>query len=528
MFEFKSGFVFLSRFSDFSDKAHRVSKKKSILISIFLLSAFTLPDHAIGYEKPAVFEDVIEVHLDNGMLFLLLPRHDVPVISGQILVKVGNVDNQVGQTGLAHMFEHMAFKGTDRIGTRDWTAEKAVQDSVEQVGLILSIELSKGLLAATDRIDSLRVELDRLTEAQIALTVPNEFPLILESHTFDFNASTSEDFTRYYMEVPANRLELWMLMESERFQFPSYREFYRELEIVKEERRQRTDDNPRGLAWEQLQSLAFSAHPYRFPTIGYMSDLEALNHEQAMAFRNLHYVPENAIGVLVGDFEPERTKELLQDYFGDIPAGPLPPPIPTREPPRMGLQRGQIVKGTEPGLFMAFPGFHPKSRKARIAELLSSVLSRDRTSRLDKRLDIQEHAVQLVSTSSNWGLNRYPGIFTIQANPLEGFSNETVEKMIWEELDRLQEEPPSIQRLDDIRSSYRKDYYYSLETNKSLTRALINAQAIQGDWRNTYQRFEEYEDITPEEVRALAAELFQRQKASIVYLEPEEEEAGNE
>ncbi|MFH1864598.1 MAG: insulinase family protein, partial [Candidatus Eisenbacteria bacterium] len=260
------------------------------LTSLVLTLVLASQSLAAPAQSPAVFENVRELRLDNGMLFLLLPRHEVPTISGRILVRAGNVDNQVGQTGLAHMFEHMAFKGTDRIGTREWEAEQAVQDSVEAVGLELSREISELAFADSARIEVLRRELDRLTEAQIALTVPDEFPLILDSHAFDFNASTSEDFTRYYMEIPANRLELWMLMESERFQHPSFREFYRELEIVKEERRERVEDNSEGMAWELLQSLAFTAHPYRFPTIGYMSDLEALTHVQAREFRRKQYV----------------------------------------------------------------------------------------------------------------------------------------------------------------------------------------------------------------------------------------------
>ncbi len=499
------------------------------LISLVLTLALAAQGVAAPLQRPAVFEDVRELRLDNGMLFLLLPRHGVPMISGRILVKVGNVDNQVGQTGLAHMFEHMAFKGTDRIGTRDWEAEQVVQDSVEVVGLELSREISQRAYADSARIEVLRRELDRLTEAQIALTVPDEFPLILESHTFDFNASTSADFTRYYMEIPASQLEFWMLMESERFQHPSFREFYRELEIVKEERRERVEDDPEGAAWELFQSLAFMAHPYRLPTIGYMSDLEALTPVQAREFRDKYYVPANAIGVLVGNFDPTEAESLIREYFGDIPDAPVPPPIPTQEPPQRGMRRATLRKGTESGVFLAFPGVHPRSRRASAARLLSSVLSRDRTGRLNRRLDIEEHAVQSVWTSPDWGLKRYPGVFAIHVVPLEGFSNDDVEELIWEELERLQTEPVSPERLEQIRSAYRKDYYYSLETNSGLADVLLRAQATRDDWRSTYQRFDEYESITPEEVTRLAADLFQREKASVVFLEPEEvKEADHE
>jgi predicted Zn-dependent peptidase len=504
-----------------SNSRRRAPLLAATLLVLLCAPLLTAQAEEGAFRKPGLFDAVETVTLENGMLFLLLPRHNVPSISALILIEAGNVDNEVGQTGLAHMFEHMAFKGTDRIGTRDHGAELAVQKEVEAAGLKLTAEVAKGHLADAATIDGLRTELQNLTEQQIALTVPSEFSRLLETYTFDFNASTSPDFTDYNMELPANHLEVWMLMESERFQYPSFREFYREIEIVKEERREQVEDDPAGLARELLLSLAFTTHPYRFPTIGYMSDLEALNHEQAAAFWKTYYVPANALGVLVGDFDPASAKRMLRDYFGDIPAAQPPPPITTREPPQQDLRRATLRKGTERSLLIAFPGFHPKSREASVARLLASALSKDKTSRLDRRLDIEEHAVQRVWASVNWGYLRYPGLFVIGARPLEGFGNEDIERMIWEELDRLQSDPVGEAKLDQIRSAYRKDYYYGLETNSSLAEELAYAQAIHGDWRETYQRFDDYDDITPAEVTRLAAELFQRNKASIVYLEPE-------
>ncbi len=473
------------------------------------------------FQKPGVFDSVETHTLENGMRFLLLPRHDVPSISARILVRAGNVDNNVGQTGLAHMFEHMAFKGTDRIGTRDHAAELVVQKKVETAGLKLTAEVAKGYLADAATITRLRTELQELTEQQIALTEASEFSRLLETYTFDFNASTSKDFTDYHMELPANHIEAWMLLESERFQHPSFREFYREIEIVKEERRERTEDDPEGLADELLLSLAFTAHPYRFPTIGFMSDLDALNHEQAETFWKTYYVPSNAIGVIVGDFDPSEAKRMLDDYFGDIPAAPDPPPIATQEPQQRGIRRGTLRKGTERTLSIAFPGFHPASREASVARLLASVLSKDKTSRLDKRLDIDEQIVQSIWATANWGFLRYQGLFVIGATPLVSSNNEEVEGMIWEELERLQSEPTSDAELDQIREAYRKDYYYGLETNSSLAKELVYAQAIHGDWRESFKRFDSYSDISANEVTELAADLFQRDRASIVYLEPE-------
>jgi len=475
--------------------------------------------------RPEVFDKVVEYRLDNGMLFLLLPRSGTPSVSGRILFRVGNVDNPRGQSGLAHMFEHMAFKGTDRIGTTDFEAEMAVQDSVDLVGSERAQEISKRQRADAERIASLTADLDRLMEKQSAYIVPMEFPQLYDKYTLDFNAFTTEDFTIYYTDLPANDLEVWMLMESERIQHPVFREFYPELEVVKEERRSSVDDNPYRKARELQQSLAFTAHPYRSPTIGYMSDLETLTEEEAEAFYATYYVPNNAIAALVGDFDLAQAEQWIQDYFGDIPAGPPPPEIGTVDPPQQGMRRAIHRQGTDPGLYVSFPGFPPGTREARIAELLASVLSRDETSRLDRRLSSQEKAVRSIWVSANGGFERYPGCFLIGARPLEGFSNEQVEAMIWEELNRVVSEPVPQWKLDEIRASYRKRYYYTLETNHSLAEELVEEQAAGGDWRQSFEKYEEYETITVDEVAEMARTLFTEDKATVVYLEPEDQKA---
>lgn len=243
---------------------------------------------------PGVFQRVEEFRLDNGMLFLLLPRHDVPTVAGRIRFRVGNVDSPAGRSGVAHMFEHMAFQGTDAIGAGDPQQERAVEDSVRAVGLALSTELVKHDRADTARVHQLQAELGRLNERQAEVTVPNEFPRLYDQYTYNFNAWTSPDFTEYQTDVPANALEVWMLMESERIQHPSFRGFYRERDVVMEERHE-SEDSPTDMAWELLGATVWQAHPYQLPVIGYMSDLQTLTLQDAEAFRSTYYVPGNAV-----------------------------------------------------------------------------------------------------------------------------------------------------------------------------------------------------------------------------------------
>jgi predicted Zn-dependent peptidase len=492
-------------------------------------TARALPgDEAPPSFRPGVFDRVEEFRLDNGMLFLLLPRRDTPTVSGHLMVRAGNVDNPVGQTGLAHMFEHMAFKGTDRIGTTDWSAEKEIQDSVSTMTSALARETGRRERGDGQRVEELQGELDRLLERQSEYIVPVEFPRLYDGYTVNFNAWTSPDFTTYWTELPANNLEVWMLMESERLQNPVFREFPQERQVVMEERRQHTEESPVRAAWELAYSLAFTAHPYRFPTIGYMSDLETLTLEQADRFFETYYVPASCVAALVGNFDSGQAKQMILDYFGDIPAGPPPPEITTVEPSPRGMRRAELRQGSQRRVFLCFPGFGPSDPKRIVAGLLSSVLGRDETSRLNRRLDVEEHAAGRINVSSTGGYLRYPGVFEIEVETLEGFTNERVEELVWEELERVVSAPVSEEKLDEIRRSYRNSYLRSLETNSGLAEELAGHQQIHGDWRVTYRRFEDYARVTPEDVTDLARELFRRDLATVVYLEPEEaEDEGN-
>jgi len=499
----------------------------TVVASIFCLQAHNASawssspaENPISPDHPALFGQVQEFRLDNGMLFLLLPRHDVPMVSGFITVKVGNVDNPTGSTGLAHMFEHMAFKGTDRIGTRDAEGEKAVRDSIAVVGAELSGLLRNKAVADSASVAHLRSEIVRLGKREAEFLIPMEFPRSYDQYTYNFNAYTNQDFTAYYATLPANNLEVWMLMESERLQNPAFREFYAEVEVVKEERREHSDDSPEGMAAEALKSLAFGSHPYHYPTIGYMEDLETLDPQQIDAFWRKYYTPSNMVAALVGDFELDATKDLIRDYFGDIPPGPVPAGPELSVPERGEARHVSHYQGAERRLLMAFPGFAPDDPRLPAAGLLSSVLARNKTSRLDRRLDLQEGVSRSIYCSATGGYQRYQGLFTITIDLMGDATNEQVEDLVWQELEKLQTEPVSQEKLDEIRASYRKGFIFQLEKNDDLVEMLATNQTSHGDWRWSYQRFNKSDEVTVDEITQLARELFVRENASVVYLEP--------
>jgi predicted Zn-dependent peptidase len=477
---------------------------------------------ASAFTPPAIFERVEEVRLENGMLFLLLPRHEVPVVSGRIRFRAGNVDCPAGRSGVAHMFEHMAFMGTDRIGVKDRPAEIAVEDSLKAVGRALCAEVALHEKGDTTRVRLLRTELDRLGQRQYDVTNLNEFSRLYDRYSYYFNAWTNTDFTSYETDVPANALEVWMLMESERLQNPSFRGFYRERDVVIEERREGEDD-PTDQAWEALDATAFMAHPYHLPVIGYMSDLQTLTQEAAEEFYRTYYVPGNAVCALVGDFDPVEAKRLITAYFGDIPAGPAPPPVHTVEPPQRGMRRTVLRQGTERELFLAFHGFVPTDPRYVTATLLADVLSRDITSRLDRRLDIKEKAATSVWASASGTGDRYPGLLLIHAKPLEGFTNEQVEKMVWEELAGVISNPVTPGKLKEIQASRRKRFYRELVTSPASADFLVGGQMVYGDWRQAVDVVRRTDEATADEVTALARQMFTPDRATVIMVEPEDQ-----
>src|ERR1700683_1211139 len=262
---------------------------------------------------------VTEFSLANGMHFIVLERHEAPVVSFHTYVNAGSVDDPKGRTGLAHMFEHMAFKGTETIGSTDWAAEKKALDNIERVYDQLDAERAKLAKADPEKIKTLEAQVHEAVEKADSFVVPNLYPKIIEENGgVGMNASTGEDSTDYFYNFPANRVELWFYLESSRFLHPVYREFYKERNVVREERRMRVESDPQGKLMEQMLATAIAAHPYRVMPGGWASDIENLRVKDAEKFFNEYYAPANITMGIVGDVNPAQTKRLAEEYFGRL------------------------------------------------------------------------------------------------------------------------------------------------------------------------------------------------------------------
>ncbi|MBE0618697.1 MAG: insulinase family protein, partial [Proteobacteria bacterium] len=409
---------------------------------------------------------VAERRLANGLTVLVLPRHAAPTVSLQMTFRVGGVDEPAGQTGTAHLLEHMLFKGTRTLGTADWSREAPLLEQIETVGRALDAERRKGEAADPTRVEELADRLAELQQAHRPLVVKDEIDgIYARNGAVGFNASTSADLTSYTVSLPANRLELWARIESERMRDPVLREYYVERNVVEEERAQRYGSDPGGRLYEALLSTAFAAHPYRDPVIVWPSDLAGLDIADTREFYERHYGPDNCVVAAVGDVDPEAFFQLAERYFGPLPPRGSGPGYRTEEPSQGGPKRVEVVFEAEPRLLV---GFHKPTLPHRddyVFDVIDAVLADGRASRTRRELVDRRRVAASVSTVNGLPGARYPNLFAVFLTPVSGVAPEEAEAAVLAELERLAEEPPTADELAKVVRRLEADRVRSLLSN---------------------------------------------------------------
>src|SRR5450631_4169889 len=348
--------------------------------ALFLLVPALLAAQSVAELQKSFEKKVTEFTLANGLHFIVIERHEAPVVSFHTYMNVGSVDDPGGESGLAHMFEHMAFKGTPTIGTKNWPAEKAAMDAVEGVYDRLDAERNKGPRADPKKIAAQQMELEAAMEKADSYVEPNEYDRVVESNGgLDMNAGTGEDSTNYYYSFPSNRIELWFLLESERFYHPVFREFYKERDVVREERRMRVESSSQGKLVEALAATAYAASPYRNMPGGWASDIDHFRRPDAERFYKQYYVPANMTLGIAGDVDPAEARRLAEKYFGRLPARPLPSQYRTAEPLQEGEKRVAVSSPAQPFMILAYKRPDRHSPDDAALAVLDSVLSDGRT-----------------------------------------------------------------------------------------------------------------------------------------------------
>jgi predicted Zn-dependent peptidase len=463
---------------------------------------------------------VAEQTLPNGLTVLVLPRRGAPTVSLQMTFRVGGVDEPAGQTGTAHLLEHMLFKGTRTLGTVDWDREAPLLREIEEVGRSLDAE-RRAPAPDAERMAALAGRLARLQEAHRPLVVKDEIDgIYARNGAVGFNASTSTDLTSYTVSLPSNRLALWAQIEADRMRDPVLREYYVEREVVQEERAQRFGSDPGGRLYEALLSTAFAAHPYRDPVIGWPSDLRTLDIADTRAFYRRHYGPDNCVVVAVGDVEPAAFFDLMERYFGAIPARGAGTTYLTEEPPQAGPKRVEVEFDAEPRLIAAFHKPTLPHRDDYVFDLIQGVLSGGRASRLVRELVDRRKVATQVSAANGLPGARYPNLFAVFLTPASGVSLAVAEAALVRELDRLTEEPPTPEEIARVVRQLEADQVRSLLSNGALARQLAYFQSVAGDWRYLERHAEILASVTPAEVAKVARIYLVSANRTIAVLRP--------
>jgi predicted Zn-dependent peptidase len=476
------------------------------IVACFVLCSLALAQDLTSFEKRTTVKK-----LPNGLTVVICERPEAPVFSFYTHVDAGSVQDPMNKTGLAHMFEHMAFKGTDTIGTRDYADEKVALAKVEAAYAAYIAERDKPVDRDPKKLQQLEQAWKDAVAAADKISAPynNEFGKIVESEGGEeLNASTDYDETEYHYSFPVNRLELWAYLESERFIHPVMRQFYDERSVVIEERRMRVDSNPIGRLLEQFTEEAFAAHPYHRPTIGWISDLNSFSATDAQNFFDKYYVPSNMVVAVVGDVRASEAMPIIEKYFSRIPARAKPDTATTVEPPQDSERTVVLHEQSQP---LYLEGYHRpdyRSPDDQVYDAIADLMSAGRTSRLYRALVRDK---QIASDSAGFtGLpgTKYPQLFAFYAFPIPGHTPQEVATAIHAEIDRLKKEDVSDDELKMIKTRAKANLIRSLGSNEGLANELGIYQARYDDWRELFRSVDRIEKVTKADIRRVANQTF--------------------
>lgn len=562
-----------------AQRERRASMRSFRALSVCLLAILV----CVPLAWAQTLEDKVgEFELENGMKFLVVERHEAPVVFCAVAFDVGAIYERPGITGISHLLEHMLFKGTEVVGTRDYKKEVAYlqeEDRLAEEARAILLEIEPWRAAffdahATELIASLSEEdrnvigTDRALELEMLVEMLKERgpttemlaigglvadgevdyfdryvalktaemllydamaehrELIVSNELWEtyvnngsrmLNAGTGNDNTFYFSYLPANRLELFMLVESDRLANAVFREYYTERDVVMEERRM-SENDPEDVLWESFMATAYTASQYGVPVLGWMSDLKTITRADLQAYYDRYYTPNNALGIFVGDVDVAQVERLARKYFGRIERGPDLPPLTTREPKQQGERRVVVKQDAKPALAI---GYHVPAMPHPDAYALSAadaILAAGRTSRFYTRVFEEKGLTRTAPTIWVGPGDRLDPLFVIEADPKSPHTLEEVEAAVLEELERLKVEPVSARELERLWNTTEADLVRSLGSNVGLAFRVGLAAATRGDWRTILTDMERLRGVTPDDIMRVASEYFTEENRTVGWL----------
>ena len=468
--------------------------------------ADTTSENSIQPYIDRVANDVSEFTLDNGMKFIVLERHQAPVVSMMLYANVGAVNEADGHTGVAHYLEHLAFKGTTKIGTKDYTAEAPL---LQEMDVVFDQLMAAEQTGDEEQIATLRSQFDTLQANAAEFVEQNKFGQIIEqSGGRGLNATTSADATRYFYSLPSNKFELWMSLESERFIDPVFREFYKEKQVILEERRMRVDNSPIGQIVEKFLEVAFDKHPYRRPVIGYEEDLRLATREDITKFFDAYYGPRNLIAAVVGDVDPDNVRALATAYFGRIQSRSLPPEVTVQEPQQTAPKSFELVLPSQPWYLEGFHRPDINHPDHVVYSMIESILVGGRTSRMYQDMVEQSQVALSIGSANGFPGDRYNNILLLYGLTAPGHTVDEMAERMDALLTQLKQEPVTPEELERVKTQARASMLRSLDSNSGMASLLTEYEAKTDNWRNVFEELKAIEAVTAEDVQRVAQATF--------------------
>jgi predicted Zn-dependent peptidase len=453
-----------------------------------------------------VVKELTEFTLDNGLKFIVLERHQAPVVSFVTYADVGGIDEPDGQTGVAHFLEHLAFKGTKRIGTTDYQAEKPLLNQLEQLDQQIRTAKAQN---KTEDLAKLQTEFKSLENQAQKLVKQNEMGKIVEqAGGVGLNATTSSEATRYFYSFPANKLELWMSLESERFLEPVFREFYKERDVILEERRMRVENSPVGFMVEKFMDTAFKVHPYRRPVIGYDEDIRNLSPANVKQFFDNYYVPSNLTIAVVGDVNPDEVKRLAKIYFGRYQSRPKAQAKIPLEPKQTEPREITVELSSQPWYFEGYHRPAITDPDNAVYDIMASLLSDGRTSRLYKSLIEKQRLALAAQGLSGFPGDKYGNLMLFYALTAPGHTVDELAIALGKEIEKLKTEPVSATELQRVKTQARAGLLRSLDSNMGMAQQLLEYEVKTGSWRNLFKQLDDITQVTPADIQRVAQATF--------------------
>ena len=447
--------------------------------------------------------------LPNGLTLMVCERPGAPVFSYRTLVDAGDVNDPTGESGLAHMFEHLAFKGTSQIGTTDYAAEKVALEKVEAANDAYEAEYLKPLGGDPQKLAELhKAFVEAQAEAE-KYVVSNQFTEVAEANGANgLNAETGLDDTQYFWSMPENRLELWAWLESSRLADAVPREFYKERDVVVEERRMRTDSNPMGRLEEQFLATAYVAHNYGRSDIGWPSEVSQITATEAMAFHKKYYVGGNVVVAIVGDVDAKTAMPMLEKYFSRVPGGAKPEEMTTVEPKQFAEKSLIVREQTQP---IYIEGYHRPNYldpDDAVYDAIGDIMSNGRVSRLYRGLVEQQQIAAEAAGFSPLPGEKYPSLFAFYAVPLPGHTPAEMREAIHKEIEKLKTADVTDAELEMYKTRTRAELLRGLDDNEGLAESLAAYQTRYGDWRELFLQLDKADKVTKADIRRVANQVF--------------------